>query len=136
MKGAVVVAVAICAVSVAGCWPWHKKTEPPQQQFMEALSRGNGAQASEIWRNMDAESRANWAHSEGMHPMVPPDEVKKQVIEHYLKEAGHGDDTGDASVENAVPHVGHGGLESLPEYTGPSGAPATVTVPNVNGTGN
>ena len=129
MRRAVVVALAVCAIGAAGCWPWKKKAEPPQQQFMEALSRGNAAQANEIWRNMDAESRANWAHSEGMHPMVPPDEVKQQIIKQYMKHAGQGDESGDASVENAVPQIGHGGLESLPEYVGPADGLNTATVP-------
>jgi hypothetical protein len=99
---------------------------------MEALNRGNGAQANQIWLHMDADSRAGFAHSEGMQPVqgaVSSDEIKKRIAQHYADKMGAGED--DANVEDAAPHVGSGGLESLPEYTGPSGAmPQTVTVPD------
>ena len=50
---------------------------------MDAMNRGNGAQASQIWLNMDAKSRADFAHNEGMQPNTSPDEVKKQIMQHY-----------------------------------------------------
>lgn len=95
---------------------------------MEAIDHGNGAQANQIWLNMDARSRADFAHSQGMQPNLSPDEVKKQVMQHYMGQMG--DDDSEESIEQPTPNVHLGGLESLPEWVGPSGAPPqAVTVP-------
>jgi hypothetical protein len=121
-----IVAVAL-AIALMGCWPWHKK-ESQQQKFMDALNRGNGAEANQIWLGMDAESRAAFAHSEGMHANVPPDEIKNKITRHYMEKMGIKDES--ETVEEPTPNVHLGGLESLPEYVGPSGAPPqAVTVP-------
>ena len=75
------------------------------------------------------DSRAAFAHNEGMQPNTPPDEVKKQIMKHYMEQMG-ATDSDEGEVEPA-PGVHVGGLQSLPEYLGPSGAPPqTVTVPN------
>jgi len=113
-----------CAIATAGCW--HKKTQ--QQKFLEALNRGNGAQAGEIWRNMDADSRAALAHNEGVKPQLSPAQIQQQVMKHYV---GEGESGTDETIEHVTPNVGAGGIESLPEYIGPSGggAPA-VAVPS------
>ena len=98
---------------------------------MDALNHGNSAQASQIWLNMDAKSREDFAHSNGMQPNLSPDEVKKQVMQHYQAEMGD-NDTGE-SVERPTPNVHLGGLESLPGYVGPSGAPPqSATAPAQN----
>jgi hypothetical protein len=119
-------AVATCAIALAGCW--HSET--PQQKFIDAMNHGNTAQASQIWLNMDASERADFSHGQGMQPDVSTDEIKKQVMEHYQKEqeTGEGDNDGETIERPATVHLG--GLQSLPEYVGPSGAPPqTVTVP-------
>lgn len=127
-RRSLVIVVAVVAVMFVGCWPWHKK-ESQQQKFMDAMNRGNGAEANQIWLNMDADSRAAFAHNEGMQPNTPPDEVKKQIMKHYMEQMG-ATDSDEGEVEPA-PSVHPGGLESLREYVGPSGAPPqTVTVPN------
>ena len=93
------------------------------------MNHGNGAQASQIWLHMDAKSRADFSHNEGMTPNTSPDDVKKQVMQHYQDEAGKGDDS-DETIEKPTPNVHLGGLESLPEWVGPTGAPPqAVTVP-------
>jgi hypothetical protein len=98
---------------------------------MEALNRGNGAQASQIWLNMDADSRAAFAHSEGMKPNVSESDVKKQVMKHYMGEMGPTDS--EESIDQTTPNVGSGGLQSLPEYIDQSGtAPQAVTVPSAS----
>jgi hypothetical protein len=63
----------IATVLAGGC-SLHR-AEPPQQQFMEAVERGNSAQASEIWLNMSADDRANFSHSIGFAPQTSPAEV-------------------------------------------------------------
>jgi hypothetical protein len=131
IKRAIALSVAACGLALAGCW--HKETQ--QQKFMDAMNHGNGAQANQIWLHMDPESRADFSHSQGMQPNVSPDEVKKQVMQHYQNEMGGGEngDHNGESVENPAPSVHLGGLESLPEWVGPTGAPPqSVTVPTQN----
>ncbi|MGC2304974.1 hypothetical protein [Candidatus Binatus sp.] len=115
-----------CAIALAGC-----SHETQQQKFMDAMTHGNSAQASQIWLHMDAQSRADFSHNEGMTPNTSPDDVKKQVMEHYQDKMGGGDEEdSDESVEKPTPNVHLGGLESLPEWVGPTGAPPqAVTVP-------
>ena len=128
-KRTFVIVMAASAITLAGCWPFHRETD--QQKFMEALNHGNSAQASQIWLNMDANSRANFAHSQGMQPNLSPDQVKKQLSQHYMEKTGNGDS--EETVEQPTPNVHLGGLESLPEYVAPSGAPPqAVTVPTQN----
>ena len=128
IKRASALSIATCAIALAGCWPFHSNQETQQQKFMDALNHGNSAQAGQIWLNMDARSREDFAHGKGMQPNLSPDEVKKQVTQHYQEQMG-GNDT-DESVERPTPNVHLGGLESLPGYVGPSGAPPdSVTAP-------
>jgi hypothetical protein len=124
-----VIAIAASAIFLAGCWPFHKETD--QQKFMDAMNHGNSAQASQIWLGMDANSRADFAHSQGMQPNLSPDEVKKQLTQHYIDKMGGGDS--DETIEQPSPNVHLGGLESLPEWVGPTGAPPqAVTLPTQN----
>jgi hypothetical protein len=131
VRRVLLLSVAACGFALTGCW--HSET--PQQKFVDAMNHGNGAQASQIWLNMDAESRADFSHGQGMQPDMSPDEVKKQVMEHYQKEQEAGENgesgaNGDETVERPAPMVHLGGLQTLPEYVAPTGAPPqTVTVP-------
>jgi hypothetical protein len=64
-----------------------------------------------------------------MQPNIPSDEVKKKIAKHYMDQTGVKDES--ETVEQPTPNVHTGGLESLPEYVGPSGAPPqAVTVPS------
>lgn len=109
---------------LTGCW--HQKTD--QQKFLEALNRGNGAQAAEIYRNMDAKSRAALAHNEGIKPKLSAAQIQQQVMQHYGTDS---DADSDQTIESVTPHVGSGGLESLPEYNAaPGGGTPTVIVPS------
>ncbi len=127
IKRVIVFLVAACGIALAGCW--HQETQ--QQQFIEAINHGNGAQANQIWLHMNAKSREEFAHSQGMHPTMSTDDIKNQITQHYQDEAG--DEGSEETVEKPAPNVHLGGLESLPEWTGPSGAPPpAVTVPTQN----
>jgi len=134
-KPAIALSIATCAIALAGCWPFRSNQETQQQKFIEAMNHGNGAQASQIWLNMDARSRADFEHSQGMRPNLSPDEVHKQLMQRYQGKMGA--DDGEESIERPTPNVDLGGLESLPEYVGPSGAPPqSVTVPTQNAPSN
>jgi hypothetical protein len=136
IQRAILLSIAACAFAIAGC-----SHETQQQKFVEAISHGDSAQASQIWLHMDAKSRADFSHSEGMEPNLSQDEVKKQVMQHYqdemdkedvgAKEGDSGNEGGDTeTITNPAPSVHLGGLESLPEWVGPTGAPPqSVTVP-------
>jgi hypothetical protein len=125
MQRGLMFSILIGAISLAGCW----SHETQQQKFVDAMDHGNSAQASQIWLHMDAKSRADFSHNEGMTPNTSPDDVKKQVMQHYQDKLG-GDENNDETVEKPTPNVHLGGLESLPEWVGPTGAPPlAVTVP-------
>jgi hypothetical protein len=116
--------IAACVIALAGC-----SHETQQQKFLDAMSHGNSAQASQIWLHMDAKSRVDFSHNEGLQPNTSPDDVKKQVMQHYQDELGKDEDSGE-TIEKPTPNVHLGGLESLPEWVGPTGEPPqAVTVP-------
>ena len=119
--------VVACGIALAGC-----SHQTQQQKFVDAMNHGNGAQANQIWLHMDARSRADFSHSQGMQPETSPDDVKKQVMQHYQDKTGENQDSGE-SIEKPTPNVHLGGLESLPEWVGPTGAPPqAVTAPTQN----
>jgi hypothetical protein len=120
-----VIVLSVGVIALAGC---HQETQ--QQKFIDAMNHGNGAQANQIWLHMDAKSRQQFAHSQGMEPNVAPDEVQKQVMQHYQDKMG--DEDSQQTVERPTPNVHLGGLQSLPEWVEPSGAPQAVTVPTQN----
>jgi hypothetical protein len=135
IKRAMGFSIATCAIALAGCWPFHSHQETQQQKFLEALNHGNSAQASQIWLNMDPNSRADFGHSKGMQPSLSPDEVKNQLVQHY-QDKMDADDSGE-SIGRLTPNVDPGGLESLPEYVGPSGVPPQpMTAPAQNAPSN
>src|SRR5271156_531510 len=88
-KSSFVFLITASAIALAGCW--HAETD--QQKFVEAMSHGNSAQASQIWLNMDAKSRADFSHSQGMQPDISSDEVKKQLTQHQLDKVEDSDET-------------------------------------------
>ncbi|MHB8381007.1 MAG: hypothetical protein ACYDC3_01525 [Candidatus Binataceae bacterium] len=120
------IAALACSLAVAGCWPFGHSGPTPQQQYLDALNHGHSAEASQIWLTMSPEDRAKWARSEGVAPQVSPDEIKKQVMQHYQNEAGS-EQEGDSGVTRIVP-AGGAGLQNLPSMAPPSNsAPASGT---------
>lgn len=126
-----VIAALACALALAGCWPFGHSGPTPQQQYLDALNHGHSAEASQLWLNMSPDDREKWARSEGVSPQVSPDEIKKQVMQHYQDEAGS-EQEGDSGVTQIVP-AGGAGLQNLPSIAAPPNsappAPASV-VPN------
>jgi hypothetical protein len=128
IKLAITLTLAIGTLALAGCW----SHETQQQKFVDAMNHGNAAQANQIWLHMNAKSRAEFSHGEGMQPDTSPDDVKKQVMQHYQDKLGSDDENENSgeTIEKPTPNVHLGGLESLPEWVGPTGAPPqAVTVP-------
>ena len=68
------------------------------------MNHGNVAQANQIWLKMDAKSRAGWEHSQGMQPNEEPDEVKKEIAQHYQDEMSGENNPEDAEKETPTVH--------------------------------
>jgi hypothetical protein len=109
----------LLAAGLGGCWPWHHSEPTPQQQYLNALSRGQSAQASQIWLNMSPEDRIKWATSQGVSPSVSPEDVKNQVMKHYSDKMGGDMGGDDETIENVAPDLGGGGLGDLPKLATP-----------------
>ena len=120
IKRAILSSATAFAIAIAGC-----SSETPQQKFVDAMNHGNSAKASQIWLHMDAKSKLAFEQSQGVTPNLSPDDVKKQVMQHYADKMGGENDENGETFENAgpSPSVHLGGLESLPEWVGPTGAP-------------
>jgi len=113
--------------------------EPPQQQFMNALNRGDGAQASQLWLKMSAKDRSNFTHGIGIQNTPNKDDIEKALLKHQQDEAkkegedpddmnaGDGGDTDSGQVE--VPGAPAGGLSNLPLYNSQPSAPITEIGP-------
>jgi hypothetical protein len=69
--------VLLIAASISACSLFHK--ESPQQKLFDALNRGNGPMASQIWLSMSPEDRLKFNRGEGITPAIPPQEVVKTL---------------------------------------------------------
>jgi hypothetical protein len=56
---------------------FHRET--PQQKLFDALNRGNGVEANQIWFNMSEKNRLKFQRGEGITPAVPPEQVVKML---------------------------------------------------------
>lgn len=132
-RGALIaIALIAAAAGTSGCSLFHH--ESPQQKFLDALNRGNAAEASQMWLTMSPQSRANLSHSQGMTPNLSPEEIQAQVLRHEKeKAAAEGDDTesamgdsddGDVTAEQIETPTqdddrSDGKLSNLPSYNLP-----------------
>jgi redox-sensitive bicupin YhaK (pirin superfamily) len=113
--------LAILLSAISGCSYFHK--ESPQQQYTEALMRGNSMQASQIWLNMSADDRMKFARGEG----VTPDEesTKKnieQMMTNHQNQSGEGPSNAE-QIEEQMPTPLGASIRDLPTTT-QSSAPA------------
>ena len=122
-----VAALALCPLALGGCWPFGHGDPPPQQQYFDALKRGNAAQASHLWLTMSPEDRMKFERGQDVRPSVSPQEVRHAINEHDADQAGDGNSE-PTQVEMSP---GGAGLQDLPSYlnqsggaASPSGAPA------------
>ena len=73
--------VAAATLGIAGCGLFHRG-ETPQEQFTEALERGNSTQASYIWNNMSTQDREKFERGEGLSPKTDPSAIAAQIEQH------------------------------------------------------
>jgi len=110
--GMIAIALAGCAIVLGGC-----SSTPPQQEYFEALKRGNSAQASQLWLQMTPDQRTQFERGQGIRPSVSHGDVQQAIDEHYSEQDG--DTSAPKQVELAPPG---GGLQDLPSYLKSSGA--------------
>jgi hypothetical protein len=148
-----IVCAALAVIGIGGCSLFHHNTESAQQKFVEALERGNGPEANQIWLKMNEKERADWAHSVGMKPNVSKENIEAQLMRHAQQQADQDDDgssdsadgtAGTSSIQDdggnidsqmiempgldADPSVG--GLQSLPGVSGTDSSGSEIpTVP-------
>jgi len=104
--------VIALAVALGGCS--HNQAETPQQQFLEALKRGNSAQASQIWLKMSPDERVKFERGQGLQPATSPKDLQQEVMRRAMEEAA-GDEADHPSEQSITPPSG-GGLNDLPQY--------------------
>jgi hypothetical protein len=131
----IVAAAMLCllGLGVQGC---HDSS---QQQFMNALNRGNGAQASQLWLKMSAKDRSNFSHNIGFKNTANKDDIEKALLKHQQDEAKKEDedpddlsagDSGDSDSQQVeVPDISAGGLSNLPAFQPQPSAPVTEIGP-------
>ena len=66
---------------------------------MNALNRGNGAEAAQRWLKMSAKDRSNLSHNIGFKREVNAGDVQRELIKHQKEEAAkNGDDDPDSTI--------------------------------------
>ena len=96
---------AAIAASAAGCSLFHHG-KTPQQQYMDALMRGNGVQAAGIYTSMSPEDRLKLARGEGVSQQPSkPDQaaVQRDIEQHYQNEMENGPSTAEEMEKRDFP---------------------------------
>jgi len=109
--------VLIISGGLSACWLLHKET--PQQKLFDALNRGNGPAATQIWLAMSPEDRLKFNRGEGITPAVPPPEVVKRLTQMAPDEM-----QGQVSIK--PPNAG-GTLLDLPALAAPPSGSSSST---------
>jgi redox-sensitive bicupin YhaK (pirin superfamily) len=109
MRAALILATLVTAAS---CWPFHR--ESPQQQYTEALMRGNSMQASQIWLKMSPDDRMKFARGEGISP--DKEETRKDVQQMMMNHANQADEgpMNAEQMEQQMPTPLGASLQQLP----------------------
>jgi len=105
IAGAILSAATLSAL-FTGCWPFHRGPTP-QQQYFEALGRGDAAQANQTWLNMSDEDREKLLRGEGIAPRPSPEQIQAAILRHK---------PGDTTPIVIAPESGSatGGWQNLP----------------------
>jgi hypothetical protein len=90
------------ALSGAGC---ASSKQTPQQQFTDALMRGNAAQAAYIWNNMSTRDRTSFNRGEGIKPQVDSGAIASQIVQHQSDATGQDDADDNAGDPPATVNI-------------------------------
>ncbi|HXN86177.1 MAG TPA: hypothetical protein VN867_08900, partial [Candidatus Binataceae bacterium] len=100
MRLAISMVIGLMAIAASGCW--HSKS--PQQQYTEALMRGNSMQASQVWLNMSQEDRMKFSRGEGIKPDdTAAKDAQQQIMNHYKDETGEEGPSNAEEMEQQMP---------------------------------
>jgi hypothetical protein len=91
---------ALLMLAAPGCSLFHHHSVPPQQQFLDALKRGNGPEANQIWLTMTPDDRANLSHSAEIRPPVSKEELETELARHQAQSADS--DSTDQGLRDAL----------------------------------
>ena len=118
-RWAMAAVIGLMALGGSGCFLWHSKS--PQQQYTEALMRGNSMEASQVWLNMSAEDRMKFARGEGIKPddSVAKD-AQQQIMNHYQDEMGEEGPSNAEEMEQQMSTPLGASLKQLPGASGSS----------------
>ena len=119
----------LVSVSVQGCSLFHHG-EPPQQKFMNALNRGNGAQASNIWLTMSEKDRANLTHSIGFKPNIDKDDIGRALLKHQQEQQAK-ENADDPDPMSNAGEFGNPDSDQQVEIPGVSGDPTAGGLSNL-----
>lgn len=111
--------ILIISAGISACSLFHRET--PQQKLFDALNRGNGPAATQIWLTMSPEDRLRFNRGEGITPAVPPQEAVKRLTQMTPDEM-----QGQVSIK--PPNAG-GTLLDLPTLAAPQSGPSSSTPP-------
>jgi redox-sensitive bicupin YhaK (pirin superfamily) len=106
----------------SGCSLFHHG-ESPQQQYAEALKRGNAMQASQVWLNMSPEDRMKFGRGEGIKPDESSKSDVQQMMMKHEDETGHGPSNAE-EIEEQMPTPLGASIRDLPGATESSPAPS------------
>lgn len=111
--------LTIVLSAASGCSLFHKKS--PQQEYTEALMRGNSMQASQVWLNMSPEDRMKFARGEGFQPdqSGQKKDVQQMLTNHYANQSGEGSSNAEQTEEQMPTPLG-ASLKDLPTASGSS----------------
>ena len=96
------------AAGVTGCSLFHHGESAPQK-FLDALNRGNAAQASQMWLNMSANDREELSHNQGIKAALTQKAMESAIERQRAQRAAAGvsdpkstgiDDTVTSDFEN------------------------------------
>ena len=104
----------------SACSLFHKKS--PQQQYTEALMRGNSMQASQVWLQMSPEDRMKFARGEGFAPDEASKKDAQQMMMNHYEEKASGNSGADSTQEQMPTPLG-ASLQQLPGLDSQSSQP-------------
>jgi hypothetical protein len=120
----VAMAAVALAIAIPACSMLHREEPSPQQQFLEALKRGDSIQASRVWLHMDADDRANLSHGVGFKPDLTPGDKAGGTQDRPDEVEQGNSETVEIPGLDMDPKAGS--LLSLPSYAAPaSSAPGS-----------
>jgi hypothetical protein len=109
---AILLGVALMCAAFAGCSLLHHGPTP-EQQYVNALAHGYGAEASQRWLAMTPDQRISFQHGAGFEAAARAQTVKSAIAKRFAQDAQEG-----ADISVSLPQTPTGGsLQDLGSYS-------------------